>query len=346
MPHRGVLFRFIRTLLRIQPDEDVTQTYKEVEEGAYFKGVNIWLLGCSMVLASIGLITNSLTAVIGAMLISPLMGPVIGLGFGMAVYDAKLIRSSLVYWLIAAVVSILSSALYFIISPHYGDTDLLFSFSHATVFDILLAFFGGAAGFLGITRREGVKVLAGVAVATACIPPLCTAGYGLATRTWEHVWGGFYFFFINCIFIGWATFLLARLLQYHRRCTNKKQEIPVWIKTLFLSVVLVTLIPAGWLAWQKFLKQRSRNRILQVSEQVRKDRPQYRIAAVELQGRNEKTVLRFHTDTLMGLDAGLRDTEARIRKEAADSLVIEWVPTNLALKARLEALQTPRQTPE
>lgn len=214
MTKSAVFIRYIRKIFLLKKEEEESITYKEVEESIYFYGHNLWILGFSMIIASIGLNMNSAAAVIGAMLISPLMGPIIGVGFGLAIHNFDMIGRSLRHWLLAVIISLVASTLYFLITPVHDTTSQLFSFIRPTIFDALLAFFGGLSGFLGIARKDGNKVISGVAIATACMPPLCTTGYGIATMQWEYVWGGFYFYFINCLFIGLGSMLIARYMNF------------------------------------------------------------------------------------------------------------------------------------
>ena len=195
-----VLARYTRRLFALPQEETRQQSYEEILEGAYFRGFNLWVLFFAMLISCIGLNVNSAAAIIGAMLISPLMGPVIGFSFGLAINDGRLKKLGLISWIQMVVISLSASTLYFLLSPFENNNAAFQSFSHASIFDILLAFFGGMAGFLGIIRRDGSKVLAGVAVATACIPPLCTAGFGLAHADFETFIGGLYFYMVNCLF--------------------------------------------------------------------------------------------------------------------------------------------------
>lgn len=177
------------------------------------KGASLWILGAAMIIACIGLSTNSISAVIVAMLISPLMGPIVGFAFGLGINDKILWKRGINNWIVMTAVSLVAAVIYFFISPFDNSTELLASFKKASIFDIFLAFFGGLVGFIGILKKEGSKIIAGVAVATACMPPLCTAAYGIAIGDFAYFIGGFYFYIINCLFIGWATFMLTRYLK-------------------------------------------------------------------------------------------------------------------------------------
>jgi uncharacterized hydrophobic protein (TIGR00271 family) len=272
-----IIKRYLRSQLLFQREEEFTETYEEVASGAHFSGFNLWILGFAMVIACIGLNTDSISAVIGAMLISPLMGPIVGFAFGLSLNDAVLKRKSIRNWLWMTLISLVASTLFFLISPFDNDTAALASFKKATIFDILLAFFGGMAGFIGIVKKEGTKVIAGVAVATACMPPLCTAGFGIANGDYAFFIGGMYFYLINCLFIGLATFILSRLAGYHLPEAGESDRIKVqhWLWTLFIVLMIV---PGVWIAWQKWKEQHTEpektitdsQRIQQLERQVQK----------------------------------------------------------------------------
>ena len=240
--------------MRIRKEEEIEHTYDEIKSGVFFRGHNLWLLVLAMCIACVGLNSNNIAAVIGAMLISPLMGPIIGLGFGFGIGSKTMVQTSLYNWGIMVVTSLIASTLYFLISPFDFATDQLNNFKEASVFDVLLALFGGFAGFLGITRKEAIKVIAGVAVATACIPPLCTAGYGLATLQWEYFAGGLYFYLINCFFIGLGTWILSISLGYRAsfvQINQANKKATIWL--IILAIVLIT--PSIWLATKKWQRE-------------------------------------------------------------------------------------------
>jgi uncharacterized hydrophobic protein (TIGR00271 family) len=253
---------------RLRSEDSDESIYQEIVEGIFFRGHNLWLLALAMLIACVGLNAGSIAAVIGAMLISPLMGPVIGFAFGLSIYSASMMRLSLYHWGIMVATSILASTIYFIVTPFHYSTAELDSFTRATIFDVLLAFLGGIAGFVGIIRKEATKIFAGVAVATACIPPLCTAGYGIANLDWRYFLGGCYFFSVNCFFIGWGTWLASRFLGYHRRFKHIESKSSK-LNWLYLGGILL-IIPSIWLAgkkWQQQHDQKSAKLFVQKMEQ-------------------------------------------------------------------------------
>jgi uncharacterized hydrophobic protein (TIGR00271 family) len=252
--------RYLRRVFFLRREESEAQTCAEVEENITFYGHNLWLLVFAIFIACVGLNYNSSAAVIGAMLISPLMGPVIGIGFGLVTHNFKMVGTALRHWLIAIVMSLLTSTIYFLITPVHDSTSQLYSFVRPTVFDALLAFFGGLAGFLGIARKDGSKILSGVAIATACIPPLCTAGYGIATLQWKYFFGGFYFYVINCLFIGVGTLLLARYMKFQQTAgtvSKPVQQRASWIATILSVLALIPcfFILQGMLKENRFYKK-------------------------------------------------------------------------------------------
>ncbi len=244
-----VFQRFIKSQILFKKEEENEQTYTEVLEGTYFRGYNLWILGFAMIIACVGLNTDSTSAVIGAMLISPLMGPIVGFAFALAINDNLLKKKGIRNWFWMTIISLIASVLFFLISPFDNNTHALSSFTKANIFDILLAFFGGMAGFIGLVKKEGTKVIAGVAVATACMPPLCTAGFGIAHANFPMFIGGLYFYLINCLFIGLATFLLTRFAGYHTKKNSlHTKKTANWLWMVFITAMLV---PAVFIAYKK-----------------------------------------------------------------------------------------------
>lgn len=267
MKRWAVLNRFVRSKFYLNKEEEESETLVEIKEGAHFSGHNLWILGFAMIIACIGLNTDSTGAVIGAMLISPLMGPIVGFAFALAVNDAELKKKSIRNWLWMTIISLLASALFFLISPFDNNTAALSSFKKASIFDVLLAFFGGLAGFVGIIKKEGIKVIAGVAVATACMPPLCTAGFGIAHADYRFFIGGIYFYLINCLFIGLATFFLTRFTGYH---INK--EVPRFRQTanwLWVLFIIAMIVPASYIAYKKWIEEHTKEKMVIVTDKQR-----------------------------------------------------------------------------
>lgn len=242
--------------LRLTKEESITDTYNEIKEGTILNSYNIWIMVFAMLIACIGLNTNNTSAVIGAMLISPLMGPIVGFGFGLAMNSTTLKKLGVINWCIMTGVCLIASSIYFFLTPFQQSTNTVDGFTRATIFDILIALFGGMAGFIGIIKREGTKVIAGVAVATACMPPLCTAGFGIAHGNVVIALGGFYFYIINCLFIGLATFLLSRITGFHKRYTGSTTFTKT-TKGLWLLFIIAMLVPASILVYKKYKTEKN-----------------------------------------------------------------------------------------
>ena len=193
------------------PDATIETITSDVE----LRGTNIWVLAFAIIIASVGLNVNSTAVIIGAMLISPLMGPIVGLGLSVGILDMDLFQKSIKNLLIMVTISLLASTLYFIISPLNDAQSELLARTRPTIYDVLIAFFGGLTGIVAKSRKEqSIVTISGVAIATALMPPLCTAGYGLATAQWQYFYGAFYLFFINSFFIATATFIMVRFLNF------------------------------------------------------------------------------------------------------------------------------------
>lgn len=185
-----------------------------IRDGVSFRGTNIVILVLAILIASLGLNTNSTAVIIGAMLISPLMGPIIGVGLGVGIHDFELIRRSLRNLIMAAGFSVLASTLFFLISPVNEQHSELLARTSPTIYDVLIGFVGGGAGIVALGSTSKGNVIPGVAIATALMPPLCTAGYGLATWQLSYFFGAFYLFLINSIYIAFATFIGVKLMKY------------------------------------------------------------------------------------------------------------------------------------
>ena len=210
-------------------------------------GTNMWVLIFAIAVASIGLNVNSTAVVIGAMLISPLMGPIVGMGYGLAVGDTTLIRQAARNIIIFVVISLITATLYFLLTPLKGAQSELLARTQPTLWDVLIAFFGGSAGIVALTRKEGGNAIPGVAIATALMPPLCTAGYGLAHGNWHYFLGASYLFAINCVFIAFSTLLFSKLLKLPRRGLVKESKRRLH-SIMITAVVLAVMIPSGYMA--------------------------------------------------------------------------------------------------
>jgi uncharacterized hydrophobic protein (TIGR00271 family) len=236
---------------RLNLDEDKAAEHEiinNIKKGVEFKGINLWTLIFAIFIASIGLNVNSTAVIIGAMLISPLMGPIMGIGLGAGIYDFELIKSALKNLIIATVIGLFASTLYFILSPlHHAQSELLARTS-PTIWDVLIAFFGGLAGIVASSRNKFNNVIPGVAIATALMPPLCSAGFGLATGQWNYFFGAFYLYLINSVFISISTFLIVRYLKF--KAVNHVDPLTAKkIKNWIGMIAILTILPSLYLAY-------------------------------------------------------------------------------------------------
>ena len=241
-------------------EEDRQKVLENVVSNISFRGSNLWILACAIVVASVGLNVNSTAVVIGAMLISPLMGPIVGAGFALGVFDFVLLRKSLKNLLIATLVSLTVSTIYFFLSPFKETQTELLARTSPNIYDIIIAFFGGLVGVIAITRVEKGNPIPGVAIATALMPPLCTAGYGLAIGNFKFFFGAMYLYSINCVFICIATFIIVKYLKYPitKHIDKKYQKQVKYIMTL---LILVMLVPSVWFANKLFEEKKYNQKV-------------------------------------------------------------------------------------
>ncbi|WP_028898119.1 DUF389 domain-containing protein [Prevotella sp. HUN102] len=209
-----------------------------------FTGANLWILIFAIFLASLGLNVNSTAVIIGAMLISPLMGPILGIGLAIGINDLPLLKRSGKNLFIATAISITTATIYFVLSPYQGVQSELLARTSPNIYDVLIALFGGAAGITAHCAKDKGNVLPGVAIATALMPPLCTAGYGIANGNLAFFAGAFFLYFINTVFITVATFIGVRLMKFRHKEFTDPQRRKVVLRTI-AAIVILTMIPAG-----------------------------------------------------------------------------------------------------
>lgn len=226
--------------------ENQEDAKKDIMDGVSFRGPNILILILAIFVASLGLNTNSTAVIIGAMLISPLMGPIVGIGLGVGTYDFPLIRRSARNLGAAALFSVITATIYFLISPVSENHSELLARTSPSIYDVFIAFFGGAAGIVAIACKQKGNVVPGVAIATALMPPLCTVGYGLATWQLNYASGAFYLFVINSIFIALSTLIGVKLFKFAPVSfvdANRRKRVKSWIT----AIVIATLLPSIYL---------------------------------------------------------------------------------------------------
>lgn len=263
---RNKLFHWLRDLAQrfslLEDKADDDQIDSTLRAGVALRGTNLWVLMFAILIASIGLNVNSAAVVIGAMLISPLMGPIMGIGYAVAIDDTELLRKSFRNLLMAAGISLLVSTLYFMVTPLSDAHSELLARTTPTIWDVLIAFFGGLAGIIGVTRKEKSNVIPGVAIATALMPPLCTAGYGLANLDWRFFGGAFYLFAVNTVYIAISTMLIIRLINpVHKKYTDARQQ--KRIKNILSFVIVFTIVPSIYLATRLVQEELYQNRFNQ-----------------------------------------------------------------------------------
>lgn len=231
---------FLKTTLNLTNDVDIQAASENIRKNIPFRGPNVYILFSAVIIASVGLNVNSIPVIIGAMLISPLMGPIIGLGLGLGTNDRELVLFSIKNLLVMVGISLLAATLYFILTPLEIDnpTELL-ARTRPTIYDVFIALFGGLAGVLETARKEKGTVISGVAIATALMPPLCTVGYGIANLSWQYTVGALFLFSINCIFIAMAAYLMAKFLKFPVKTVEQHRT-----RYFILSYGLVILLAA------------------------------------------------------------------------------------------------------
>ena len=242
------LLNFLRDRMNLDDDKaDPEETADYIKKSVEFKGTNIWILVFAIMIASVGLNMNSTAVVIGAMLISPLMGPIMGVGLGAGINDFELIKRAAKNLGFMVVISVATSALYFALSPMSDAQSELLARTQPTIWDVIIALFGGLAGIIAGSRKEKSNAIPGVAIATALMPPLCTAGFGLATQNWSYFFGAFYLFTINSVFISVSTFIVVRFLRYPQKDfidPAREKRVRRWIAAFIIVITLPSLFIA------------------------------------------------------------------------------------------------------
>lgn len=252
------LTTFFRRLVDLREGaEEKHVIIENVKDDADFSSARFWTLVFAVVVASVGLNINSIPVIIGAMLISPLMGPIVSMGLALAVYDWGLMRRSFRNLLTLTAISIGISALYFSLSPIDNAQSELLSRTQPTIFDVLIAIFGGMAGFIGISRARHTNVIPGVAIATALMPPLCTVGYGIGTLQPKFIFGAFYLFLINSIFICLSSLFVASYLKLPKHEYPDQQKM-VRVKRIITAIIIIIIVPAVYTAYT-FVQQNNFN---------------------------------------------------------------------------------------
>ncbi len=254
------------------PEEE---TIASIKASVEFRGANLWILIFAIFVASLGLNTNSAAVIIGAMLISPLMGPIMGMGLGVGINDFELLKRAFRSFATATIFSVLTATFYFAITPIDEAQSELLARTSPTIYDVLIALFGGLAGIVALcsTGQRGGNVIPGVAIATAIMPPLCTTGFGIATGNWIYAAGAFYLYLINSIFISLATFIGVNIFDFKKKVFVDKQR-EKRVKHIIVTIAVLTMLPSTLLTYmlvrENFFTSKANNFVAQVvtSEQT------------------------------------------------------------------------------
>ena len=239
--HRTLVY--LKSLIHLSDEIDYENASTSIRKNIAFRGTNVFILACAIVIASVGLNVNSIPVIIGAMLVSPVMGPILGFGLGLGTEDAHLLKDSLKNFGVMVGISIIASSLFFLLSPlSLANPSELLARTNPTVYDVLIALFGGLAGIIEISRKDKGTVISGVAIATALMPPLCTVGYGISIWNWSYVLGALYLFTINSIFISLATFLAVKYFRFPAVESDERRiRLP---RSAFYLILLVVIVPS------------------------------------------------------------------------------------------------------
>ena len=370
----GKIIEKMKEYFNILPDkEDGQDIIAQITSGVSFKGANLLILIFAIFIASLGLNVNSTAVIIGAMLISPLMGPIIGMGLAVGINDLELLKRSAKNYGVATLISVLTATVYFLISPLSDVQSELLARTSPTLYDVLIAFCGGAAGIIALCTGGKGNIIPGVAIATALMPPLCTAGFGLATGHWLYFLGAFYLFFINTVFIALATYCGVRLFHFEQKehlSSEKGQK----TRRIMMAIVVATMIPAAYMTVRivqqsvfdnnvnRFVKAELTQRGTQIiSNNVDKDSLILRVVAVgkeitearhhEAQGKMEfyglgnyqlRIIQGSHSDSLMHLhhelSAMTTSSESERHRVAELSSQVHSLNHQLAEYTRYESL--------
>jgi uncharacterized hydrophobic protein (TIGR00271 family) len=346
------------SLRRDQQDADVVDA--SLRAGAQAGGTNLWVLFFAILIASVGLNVNSTAVIIGAMLISPLMGPIVGVGYGAAVGDFALIRTAAKSLAAFTAISLGASTLYFWLSPLDVPQSELLARTSPTLWDVLIAAFGGAAGMVAATRRTFTNIAPGVAIATALMPPLCTTGFGIAHGRWDMVAGAFFLFLINGVFIAAASLAMAKVLRLPNRASIDERTRSLHRRLIGFGLTAV-LLPSVWLSW-RFVQHEIFTNVAQGVARAMEAEPTTNLLAHEIDadartlrltlvggGDEAKVVARaqallgkqgVHDATVTVHRAGQAQPDVgRLRREISNDLRNGLVTTVQAYETRLQALE-------
>lgn len=240
--HRILIY--LKSLIHLSDEIDYENASASIRKNIAFKGSNVFILACAIIIASVGLNVNSIPVIIGAMLISPVMGPILGFGLGLGTEDNNLVKNSLKNFGVMVAISIIASSLFFLLSPlSLANPSELLARTRPTIYDVLIALFGGLAGIIETSRKDKGSVITGVAIATALMPPLCTVGYGISIWKGSIIFGALYLFLINSVFIALATFAAVKYFRFPivEATGETRQRLP---KAAVYIILLIVIVPS------------------------------------------------------------------------------------------------------
>lgn len=358
----GAMYEHAANILHLrQGIEDPDKIDANVRNGVRVGGVNLWVLMFAILVASVGLNVNSTAVIIGAMLISPLMSPIVGIGYGLGILDFPLVRLALRNLLIFTVISLLTSTLYFTLSPLDEPGSELLARTAPSLWDVLIAFFGGSAGAIAMTRRDVPNVVPGVAIATALMPPMCTAGFALAHLRWDWFGGALYLYTINSVFIAFATLLLVKLMKLRAPSSQVSAEALLGARWLTTITVLAVAAPSVFLA-HRLVQAESFAALARTAVASSARDASFVVIDSQIEGESRRVTLTVageappanlshQIEQVLG-EAGFKDSEVLVRsasarqldvgilkKEIHSSLVQRFAEENEAIRAQVVQLR-------
>ncbi len=331
------LGKYFKNVIDLSHGVDKRSVIEEISVKKSMSGANSWMLMCSIVIASIGLDINSTAVIIGAMLISPLMSPILAIGLGVAINDKDMLKDALFQFSIAVGIAIVTSTLYFAISPFGEITEQIRLRTEPTFLDIPIAFFGGIAGIVSIARKDISTSLPGVAIATALMPPLCVVGFGIADGQWDIAASSFYLFLLNIFFVSLATYIIARFLKFPFKKYVDEQEKRKNLRYVSLISILV-IIPSFFIFFDVYERLETKNKLKQfIEEYIAEDKiylDDYQLIPTD---GKDQLVLKVYGDKINKSDVPY--LEKGLKNKGLDSIEIKIISTadiNLERMQRLE----------
>ena len=325
----------LRPLLRLfdlrRDQESHENIDRQIREGVDAVGTNLWVLVMAIFIASIGLNVNSTAVIIGAMLISPLMGPIVGIGYAAGIHDFPLLKRASRSLGMMALFSLITATLYFSVTPLDEAQSELLARTSPTLWDVLIAFFGGAAGIIAITRKEISNVVPGVAIATALMPPLCTTGYGIANGNWSFAAGAFYLFLINSVFIALATLAFVKVARLPRK-EELEPHLAARHRWILAGVVTLLIVPSGILAWRLVQAEHFEAAARDVVRDYRED-PRFYLLGADIDGQARSLRIAVTGDTAPEATVRQANSTSAASKPAEDVLAQR---ENLATRRELD----------